>query len=48
MDISTVETGSGWSRALVGTVEVAEAGEYRITARPELEHAVDPQILIGG
>ena len=47
MDISAVETGSGWSRALVGTVEVAEAGEYRITARPELEHAVEPQILVG-
>jgi hypothetical protein len=47
MDISTVDMGSGWSRALVGTVEVAQAGEYRITARPELEHAVQPQILVG-
>jgi hypothetical protein len=48
MDISTVETGSGWTRALVGRVEVAQAGEYRITARPELEDAVEPQILVGG
>jgi hypothetical protein len=47
MALSSVETSSGWSRALIGTVEVAQAGEYRITARPELKNAVKPQILVG-
>jgi hypothetical protein len=47
MNVSTVEWGSGWTRALIGTVEVAQAGEYRITARPELKDAVEPQILVG-
>jgi hypothetical protein len=47
MAISSVETSTGWSRALIGTLEVAHAGEYRITARPELEHAVKPEILVG-
>jgi hypothetical protein len=47
MNVSTVEWGSGWTRALIGTVEVAQAGKYRITARPELEDAVEPQILVG-
>ena len=40
-------TGRGWSRALVGTVEIGEAGEHTITARGELEEAVEPRILVG-
>jgi hypothetical protein len=43
---SSINTGSGWSRALVGTVEVAEPGDYTVTAGPELE-GVEPKILIG-
>jgi hypothetical protein len=40
-------TGKGWSRALVGTVEVAEPGSYTVTAGPEVEGGVEPQILLG-
>ncbi len=38
--------GRGWSRTLVGTVEVAETGTYRVTAGPEVE-GVEPKILLG-
>lgn len=44
---SSLDTGSGWSRALIGTVEITEPGTYTITASPELPDAVEPQILIG-
>jgi hypothetical protein len=40
-------TGKGWSRALVGTVEVTEPGSYTVTAGPALEGGIEPQILLG-
>jgi hypothetical protein len=43
---ASVDTGSGWSRALVGTVQVTEPGDYTVTAGPELE-GVEPKILLG-
>jgi hypothetical protein len=43
---SSLSTGGGKSRALIGTAEVP-AGAYTITARPELPDAVDPQVLVG-
>jgi hypothetical protein len=42
----SLSTGSGWSRALIGTIEVP-AGSYTISAGPELPDAVEPQVLIG-
>jgi hypothetical protein len=44
---AVMETGSGWSRALIGTVEVIEHGDHTITARPELQDAIKPQVLVG-
>jgi hypothetical protein len=44
---SSLSTGSGWSRALIGTTEVASPGVFTVTARPELEGATEPRILIG-
>jgi hypothetical protein len=44
---ASLSTGSGWSRALVGTVEITEPGVYTVSAGPELEGAVEPQLLIG-
>jgi hypothetical protein len=43
---SSLSTGGGKSRALIGTAEVP-AGAYTITARPELPDAVQPQVLVG-
>jgi hypothetical protein len=43
----SLDTGSGWSRALVGTIEVAEAGSHTITARGDIPDAIEPQILVG-
>jgi hypothetical protein len=43
---SSLSTGGGKSRALIGTAEVP-AGAYTITARPELPDAVEPQVLVG-
>jgi hypothetical protein len=45
---ASLQVGGNWSRALVGTVEIVQPGEYTITAGPELEDAVEPQILVGG
>ena len=45
---ASLQVGGNWSRALVGTVEIVRPGEYTITAGPELEDAVQPQILVGG
>jgi hypothetical protein len=45
---ASVQVGGNWSRALVGTVEIVQPGEYTITAGPELKDAVEPQILVGG
>jgi hypothetical protein len=44
---ASLSTGTGYSRALVGTVEITEPGVYTISAGPELEGAVEPQLLIG-
>ena len=44
---ANLDTGSGWSRALVGTVEVTEPGEYTVTAGPAIEGGVEPKILLG-
>jgi hypothetical protein len=44
---SSLDTGSNWSRALVGTVEIGAPGAYTITAGPALPDAVEPQILVG-
>jgi hypothetical protein len=44
---SSVDTGSGWSRALVGTVQITEPGSYTITAGPAIEGSIEPQIVIG-
>lgn len=43
----SANTGRGWSRTLVGTVEAAEPGEYTVTAGPEVD-GVEPKILLGG
>jgi hypothetical protein len=45
---ASLQVGGNWSRALVGTVEIFQPGEYTITAGPELEDAVEPQVLVGG
>jgi hypothetical protein len=42
-----LDTGSGWSRARVGTVEIAEPGDYTVTASPAIEGGVEPKILLG-
>jgi hypothetical protein len=39
-------TGRGWSRTLVGTVEIAEPGDYTVTAGPAVE-GTEPKILLG-
>ena len=43
----SLNTGSDWSRALVGTVEVADPGTYTVTAGPAIDDSVEPQILLG-
>jgi hypothetical protein len=42
-----LDVGSGWSRARVGTVEVAQPGSYTVSAGPAIENGVEPKILIG-
>ena len=44
---SSLSTGLNWSRALIGTVEVAQPGEHTVTARGELPDAIEPTILVG-
>ena len=44
---SSLNTGRGWSRALVGTVEITEPGSYTVTAGPTIEGGVEPKILLG-
>lgn len=44
---ASLNTGSGWSRALIGTVQVTQTGEHTVTATGDLPNAVEPQILIG-
>jgi len=43
----SLNTGSGWSRALIGTVQITEPGAYTVTAQGDLPNAIEPQILIG-
>ena len=43
----SLDTGSGWSRALVGTVEIMQPGSYTVKAEPAIEGGVEPKILIG-
>jgi hypothetical protein len=43
----SLNTGSGWSRALVGTVEITQPGDYTVAAGPEIEGGVEPKILLG-
>src|SRR3954447_618170 len=42
-----LDTGSGWSRSLVGTVQIGQPGDYTVTAGPEIEGGVEPRILLG-
>jgi len=42
-----LDTGSGWSRARVGTVEITEPGSYTVSAGPAIENGVEPKILLG-
>jgi hypothetical protein len=44
---ASLNTGRGWSRALVGTLEIAQPGDYTVTAGPEIEGGVEPKILLG-
>ena len=44
---ASLNTGSGWSRALVGVVQISEPGSYTVTAGPEIEGGVEPKILLG-
>jgi hypothetical protein len=43
----SLNTGSGWSRALVGTVQITQPGSYTVKAEPAIEGGVEPKILIG-
>jgi hypothetical protein len=43
----SLDTGSGWSRALVGTVQITAPGSYTVSANPAIEGGVEPKILIG-
>ena len=43
----SLNTGSGWSRALVGTVQITEPGSYTVKAEPAIEDGVEPKILLG-
>jgi hypothetical protein len=44
---SSKGTGRGWSRTLIGTIEITEPGAYTVTAGPAVENGVEPKILIG-
>jgi hypothetical protein len=44
---ASLNTGSGWSRALIGTVQITQTGQYTVTASGELPEAIEPQILVG-
>jgi hypothetical protein len=44
---SSLSTGKGWSRALIGTIEIAQPGEHTVTVRGEPEGAVEPRVLVG-
>jgi hypothetical protein len=42
----SADTGRGWSRTLVGTVQITEPGDYTVTAGPAVE-GTEPKILLG-
>jgi hypothetical protein len=44
---ASLNTGSGWSRALIGTVQIPQVGEYTVAAQGDLPNAIEPQILVG-
>lgn len=44
---SSKSTGPGFSRSVIGTVEISEPGVYTVSARPELPGAVAPTVLVG-
>ncbi len=39
---SSLNTGSGWSRALIGTIQIARPGAYTVTAQGDLPNAIGP------
>ncbi|MFL5908251.1 MAG: hypothetical protein ACJ75Z_11740 [Solirubrobacterales bacterium] len=43
----SLDTGGGWSRSLVGTVEITDPGSYTVTAEPAIPNGVEPKILLG-
>jgi hypothetical protein len=43
---ASLDSGSGWSRALVGTAQVS-AGTYTVSARSAPDDAIEPQVLVG-
>jgi hypothetical protein len=44
---SSLNTGSNWSRALIGTIGITDPGVYTVSAQGELPDAIEPQVLIG-
>jgi hypothetical protein len=44
---SSLNTGANWSRALIGTIQIAQPGTYTVTAQGDLPDAIEPQVLIG-
>ena len=44
---AVLDTGKDWSRARIGTIEVAQPGLYRIVAEGDLPDAIEPQVLVG-
>jgi hypothetical protein len=44
---SSKNVGRGWSRALIGTVQITEPGSYTVKAGPAVENGVEPKILLG-
>jgi hypothetical protein len=44
---ASLSTGRNWSRALIGSIEITQPGEYGVSARGELQDAVEPTVLVG-
>lgn len=44
---AVLDTGSNWSRARIGTIDVVQPGVYTLTASGELPDAIEPQVLVG-
>jgi hypothetical protein len=40
-------TGPGFSRSVIGTVQVTEPGVYTVTAGPTLDAGAEPTVLVG-